>query len=121
MRWLRRSKNAALVALTALALQLALSFGHVHVDAANRIAPSHTTAVTPAHQPAPVQHDGTDDDGYCAVCATIFLTANSVAAQPPQLPVPGLWRTVERAERNTHGIQLSLRAPFQSRAPPALG
>jgi hypothetical protein len=117
MRWVRAKLRAgARLALFALALQIALSFGHVHlghVQHAVAIAPSGT-------QPsgsAPTQQPAGDADDYCAICATIHLSA-SFLPQAPQLPVPFLSRPAENFDRVAVISFSPRRAPFQSRAPP---
>jgi hypothetical protein len=84
------------LALFALTVQLALSFGHVHLADASlqsRLAPpALQLAVQPprtlADSPtAPIQHkpDGLADD-FCAVCSVMQLAG--VPTMVPDLPVP---------------------------------
>ena len=73
MRWVRAKFRAgARLALFALAVQIALSFGHVHVGDARHAAPLASTGTQPTGS-APTQHPVHDADGYCAICATIHL------------------------------------------------
>ena len=99
MRRLRsRSKWGSWLALFALALQLVLTFGHVHLD---RLAPRITqrtsspslpqmrrvlTQVTPAD---PGGRDHRADD-RCPICTLIHLAGALVLAEPPSLPLPDL-------------------------------
>ena len=114
-----RGMLGAGLALCALALQLALSFAHVHLDG---VRLHHTTAARgaiaqtqqlPGQQPA----DSGDDD-YCAICATIYLAANSLTPQAPQLPVPFVSRPIEHSDRAAVFSIAPRRTAFQSRAPP---
>ena len=120
MRWIHNRRFGSCLALAALALQLVLSFGHVHLDGVHRAHPALALsglAAQASQLPAP--HPGNDaDDDYCAICATIYLAANSFLPPAPQLPVPSVSQTVERFDRVPVVFIASRRAPFQSRAPP---
>jgi hypothetical protein len=109
-----------MLALIALALQIALAFGHVHLhgSAQNSRAITHTAALTRAQSqtPAPIPDD---DNGYCAVCASIFLASSAFAPTPPQLLVPASFQRVEVCFNAARPLAESLRLAFRSRAPPA--
>lgn len=121
MGWVHRHKHrGAVLALIALALQIALSFGHVHLRGPN--GSSHAAIaeqVRLAHAPpqVPAQHRG-DDDDYCAICASIFLASSAFAPAPPQLLVPLNFEPVEHSFDNVETFSESLRLAFRSRAPP---
>ncbi len=120
MRWVYNRRLGSWLALAALALQLVVSFGHVHLDGVHRTYPAPAVsglAAQASQLPAP--HPGNDaDDDYCAICATIFLAANSFLPPAPQLPVPFVSRPIEHFARVAVGFIVPRRAPFQSRAPP---
>ena len=120
MRWFYKRRFGSCLALAALALQLAVSLGHVHLDGVHRSYPALAlsgSAAQASQLPAP--HPGNDgDDDYCAICATIFLAANSFLPPSPQLPVPFVSRPIERFARVAVDFIVPRRAPFQSRAPP---
>ena len=107
------------LALAALALQVVVAFGHVHLDGIYRAKTGTALAgfVTKA-QPQPAPQSGDDDDEYCAICASIYLAASSFVPQAPQLPVPFVCRPIEHFDRTAIAFVASRRAPFQSRAPP---
>jgi hypothetical protein len=125
MPWIRRyRRSGAWVALFALALQLVLSFGHVHVDSAAGSIPAF--AGISASQAADVDgtpsdsdhHPGTHD--FCAICATIGLASSLLLPQPAQLKLP-----IADAHKWPREYQAALvaRQPhflFQARAPPVL-
>jgi hypothetical protein len=119
MRSFRVSRASRLFALAALALQMVVSFGHVHLDGIHRPHPgvgiaraaARAAPLSPASQPG-------DDDGYCAVCAAIYLAANSFIPQAPQLVVPFASRPIERVDRVAVVFVAPWRTPIQSRAPP---
>jgi hypothetical protein len=136
MGWVRLHRRlGAWPGLAAIALQVVLSFGHVHVGnvhveglarsigvalasvlgAAQPAVLAQSEHKPPAHNPG--QHSG-DDDDYCAICASIFLASTSLAAQPPALPVPlGFARVAPTFDADA-GIGASPPAFFRSRAPP---
>ena len=108
-------KHGALVALFALAVQFALSFGHFHPVTAPA-APSIQSVQQQLPAPGPDQDRHLDD--LCAICAVNALASAAVAAAPPSLPLP---QSSELPRRTTETAFLHLhaaRAAFQSRAPP---
>jgi hypothetical protein len=125
----RHKRRGALLALAALALQITIAFGHVHLNdlhlrgvaggsRGTTIAPHHATLAQPSPQ-APGQNSN-DDDDYCAICASIFLVSSSFTPAPPVLPVPVGFQRIEHSFDNAHGCtEPRRRLAFQSRAPPA--
>ena len=136
MKWFRNNiKTGSRLALFALAIQFALSFGHFHGEIA-RAAPAiqaglanadlaiaATLAAPQAHsEAAQRQPSGPDTDqkaSDCAICAVISLANNFLFATPPLLELP---QAVELLHLTT-GAEFahlgSLHPAFQSRAPPA--
>jgi hypothetical protein len=124
----RHRRRGALLALLALALQITLAFGHVHLNdlrlrgagvgsRGTTFAPRHTTLAQTSPR-APAQNSS-DDDDYCAICASIFLVSNSFTPAVPALPVPVGFQRIEHSFDNAHGrIEPRRRLAFQSRAPP---
>jgi hypothetical protein len=122
MGWVRRHRqHGTVLALIALALQTAVAFGHVHLHAlaqsphasAQRAALADTKSHAPAQIPA-------DNDDYCAICASIFLTSSASAPAPPQLLVPANFHRVEHYFHAARPLVEPLRLAFRSRAPPAV-
>jgi hypothetical protein len=66
----------------------------------------------------PAGQPGDDDDGYCAICATIYFTAHSFVPEPPHLPALFVSRPIEHCVRVAAALGTPRRTPFQSRAPP---
>jgi hypothetical protein len=126
MRWFRaNSKFGGRLALFALAVQLILSFGHIHLEDiygnARAFAVTSASTTLPAaddSQPLPTGRDSNHHDDYCAICATAHMLGSSFAAQAPQLPLPFISATIENFDRVSLAFVSSRRAPFQSRAPP---
>jgi hypothetical protein len=116
MKWVRANIGlGARVALFALAVQFALSFGHFHPIAA-QAAPSIQSVQQQLPSPGPDTDRHLDD--LCAICAVIALASTAVAAAPPSLLLP---QFVELRQQTTETAFLHLhaaRAAFQSRAPP---
>ncbi len=137
MGWVRLHKRfGAWPGLAAIALQIVLSFGHVHagnvhveglarsvgVALASVLGHSQPAALAEAkHKPAapnPVPSSG-DDNDYCAICASIFLASTSLAAEAPTLLLPIAFERVTRTYEAESGFGARRPAFFQSRAPPA--
>jgi hypothetical protein len=124
MKWFRSNiKTGSRLALFALALQFALSFGHFH--AAAQAAPAiqsslsyvPTTAGEPTQQPASDRDSDRKQSDPCAICAVI--AANAVLfATPPLLLLPQgiefLYLTTDAEFTHLN----SAYPAFQSRAPP---
>src|SRR5579862_7705417 len=119
MGWVRlRKRFGAGLAIAAMALQFALSFGHVHVLGIGHNAPVVAASMQGnAAAPNPAQNKP-DNDDYCAICASISLLGGSVVAAPPPLALPVLSYAVEHADRVAIAVIVPRRTPFQSRAPP---
>ncbi len=124
MVWLRsRLKAGSWVALFAIALQLALSFGHIHLDRISASSEStslqaadNSSAVTPSA--ADEQPAGARDE--CAVCALIALANSLILPLPGSLAVPMHFALVQReAMSGFHVAQVTLRS-FRARAPPVV-
>jgi DUF2946 family protein len=126
MGWFRwRSRLGAYLALFALAFQLAVSFGHVHLD---HIAPTSALASTLASkQPppsneanapsSPAGHDGLADL-LCPICTLINLAGAIVPAETPPLPLPNIFGGLRLEAAVAFDLIASQRALFQARAPP---
>jgi hypothetical protein len=113
-----RSKIGSWLALTALALQLTLSSAHVHFTILH--GADYGTAIVGAtvktdKLPTPEPADSSD---YCAICASIPLTASTLLPQVPPLPKLFVLRTVYLAGDVALPIFGPSRTAFQSRAPP---
>jgi hypothetical protein len=134
MKWFRSNiKGGARLALLALALQFALSFGHFHVLAA-RSAKAATQSALPratvvdagdlavevAPQQAPAKHDS-DQRGRdgCAICAVMTMAGTVLFSSPPILLLP---EAIEFLYRTTDAEFIHLKSAAnasQPRAPPA--
>ena len=134
MHWFRKHvKTGSRLALFALAIQFALSFGHFHAEIARaapaiqagqsdaRLAIAATFAAQEARSEAAQQPSGPDGDQHatdCAICVVLSLAKNILFATPPLLELP---QAVELLHLTT-GAEFahlgSLHPSFRSRAPP---
>jgi Protein of unknown function (DUF2946) len=122
MRWLRYDgRFGTWLALFALVLQLAVSFGHVHLEGIAGADPARVASATGGHALhaplAPQPGTGGQDD-YCPICASVYLTANSFVPAAPVLPLPSVSRLVEHFDHTAPVFVAPRRPAFQSRAPP---
>jgi hypothetical protein len=124
MNWFRhRVRQASLLALIALAINLALSFGHVHALAGRHSEPSASlllAAIAPAHAGGQTQgHDPSGDtDDLCPICMATTAMGNAVAATPPVLPIVFAYAKVDRQIEPVAALVQPQRPAFQSRGPP---
>src|SRR6266481_4895354 len=98
MGWFRsQSRLGAYLALLALAFQLAISFGHVHLD---HIAPASVGATAVAGTQASDEDasassnpTGREDlaDDLCPICMLIHVAGTLVPTETPPLPLPGIF------------------------------
>ena len=133
MKWFRSNiKHGSRLALLALAVQFALSFGHFHAAQAAPAIQSGLSGVYDAdglpatnavdqsarQQPAPDHDSGQQPADNCAICAVMALANNVLFATPPLLLLP---QAVEFLYQTTDAefVHLnSARVAFQPRAPP---
>ena len=110
----RRAKTGWL-ALVALALQLAMSFGHGH-------AAENAAASLSAIQPG-TTGDGEPADHHrreaCAICAILHIDASPLGESAPALPLPIVAAAVSPEAQDPTDTPNPARPPFQPRAPPA--
>lgn len=109
-----------MLALFALALQLVVSFGHVHADElTGQPLDIASTEHAGEAQAAAGDTDTDHHDDHCDICATLYALASAQIAAPPLLPLPRAFGPVEQPIRAHATAANSHRAQFQSRAPPA--
>ena len=122
MRWFRSKLHlGSRLALFALAVQMMLSFGHVHPQGVTP-ASTQSATMTGSGTLLSVGTSGHDPDGSldrdCPICALIQLVATSAPPVAPALPLrasPGSIRLPASAELALASAQHFL---FQARAPP---
>ena len=131
MKWFRSNiRHGARLALFALLVQFALTFGHSHwfaqaaplaqsqlADSAKSVASTDRAAVEKQSPASPDREKPGDDN--CAICALVAMAGTVMFATPPLLQLP---QAVELLYRTTDAefVHLnSARTAFQPRAPPA--
>ena len=128
MGWLRsRSRWGSYLVLFALAFQLALSFGHVHLEDGAPLA-GHASALFAVHpanaaataavDPAGQEFPALADD-HCPICTLIHLAGALVPATAPTLPQLAVFGRIPF----TAAVEFDLTtphyySPLGARAPP---
>ena len=116
----------AYLALAALTLQLALSFGHVHkhdlalsrLDLAGVASVAHARSARQAVEQLPSRLAG--DDDHCPICFSGFLLSNSSLPDPAANQRSLKFAEIDRAfNPAAYRVFQPRHAAFQSRAPPA--
>jgi hypothetical protein len=128
MRWFRSNIHlGSRLALFALAVQMALSLGHIHFDA---VAPASAKSALPAvvagsgaelpSTRTPIHKSGGLIDPHCPICAFIQLLTTSAPSAAPALPLPPTINLI--GLRAPVDLALAPRPPllFQARAPPSI-
>jgi hypothetical protein len=125
MNWVRSTiRPFARLALFALALQMVVSFGHMHPDdlGLSSLATAHW-----AHFPSSAAQSLTgptdrdqypSSDDYCPICASMALLATGAPSLPPAILVPPL---ISRVLSSPIALYLGATRTvfsFQARAPP---
>lgn len=126
MKWFRSNiRTGARLALLALVLQFALSFGHVHGFAVPAAAstqsalPSGHAADSAAPQQAPAKHDSDRTTDGCAICAVMAMASMVLFSSPPLLMLPEAVEILQRITDAEFAHLKSVGTAFQPRAPPA--
>jgi Protein of unknown function (DUF2946) len=128
VNWFRKHvKSGSRLALFALAIQFALSFGHFHGAAAQTVrlgltdgdlAIAATLAALSDAAQQPSNHDTDRQTSDCAICAVLSLANNFLFATPPLLELPQAVELLHLTTGAGFTHLGSLHRAFQSRAPP---
>lgn len=133
MKWFRSNiRHGARLALFAMLVQFALTFGHSHwfaqaaplsqaalqqTDSTKSVAATDRAAVQKQSPSSPDrEHPGED---HCAICAVVAMAGTILFATPPVLQLP---QAIELLYRTTDAEFIHLKSAgtaFQPRAPPA--
>ena len=137
VKWFRNNvKHGSRLALFALAIQFALSFGHFHggavlaapaiASALAQVDPDHAqipvaplAATEAARAQTPSNHDTDQPIEPCAICAVISLANNLVFSTPLLLLLPQAVELLYLTTDAEFAHLGSVHTAFQSRAPPA--
>jgi Protein of unknown function (DUF2946) len=127
MDWFRANiRSGTWLALLALTLQMAVSFGHMHrhdlglppLIKADQTQTLTDDAATPAGPGDQDHHSGPDH--YCPICASIALIGTGAPALAPVLVVPTSIVRVSLSEKPLYLRRSRLALSFQARGPPSL-
>jgi hypothetical protein len=125
MNWFRSTiRPFAQLALFALAVQMVVSFGHMHPDdlGLSSLATAHW-----AHFPSgaaqsltgPTDRDQyPSSDDYCPICASMALLATGAPSLPPVIVAPPPISRVLSAPTALYLVAAQAILSFQARAPP---
>jgi hypothetical protein len=128
MRWFRSHIGmGSRLALAAMAVQLVLTFGHVHVDGLAEAAAGTASSVsagqynpTSPNAPEPSHKGSGSADIDCPICALIQLASTAAPSVAPTLPVPTSF-IVTRPETPAALQRVALPyISFQARGPPSI-
>ncbi len=123
MRWSRSNiRRGARLALLALGIQFALTFGHVHVNGVVLVktTPAAITlhAGLPLADPNQKTHGSPDFD--CPICTLIQLASTSAPSVAPILPIPTVFVVIKPTRLDQLQWTASPDFSFQARAPPSV-
>ena len=133
MKWFRSQiRHGARLALFAMLVQFALTFGHTHwfaqaaplaasshqqTDGAKAVGSADRLAVQKQSPSAPDREQPGDDN--CAICAIIAMAGTVLSATPPLLQLPQAFELLYRTTDAEFVHLKSAGTAFQPRAPPA--
>jgi len=128
MHWIRAHlRFGSRLALFALAVQMVLSFGHVHIATPTlastnegRLAVADESGLAASRAIAPIHRSDGSASGDCAICALIQLSSTSAPADAPVLPLPADLALLGLQASAELPWAASLHSPFQARAPPSI-
>ena len=117
MRWFRSNvRSGAWFALVAMALQLALTFGHLHLRVASAASAAKATITLPDGSSLPTKPRLVDEN--CAVCTLIQMTGAAALVAAVLLLLPVLFASTRFTIRIEHRLAASPPLHFQARGPP---
>jgi hypothetical protein len=117
MSWFRAQlRLSSCIALCALAFQLVISFGHLHLDAITRNS-SVAIATSGGTIPAGDGPSNRADHG-CQICALIHLAGALSLSEPPVVPLPLVFAQRHPGTVVKFGFKTAPLAFFSARAPP---
>lgn len=123
MHWFRdHIRRGSWLALLALAINLGLSFGHIHaIDGKglqHRLV-SQIAAIVPSDDgQTPGTHDGDPADLLCPICMAAGAIAHALSSAPPALPMALAEAPVDLTIEHVFGLPQRPRSGFHSRGPP---
>jgi hypothetical protein len=123
MRWFRDNiRRGSWFALVALAINIGLSFGHIHaIDGKglqHRLA-SQIAAIAPSDDAqTPGSHDSDPADLLCPICVATSAIAHALNSAPPALPLALAEAPIDLTIEHVFGLPQWSRSAFYARGPP---
>ncbi len=105
------------LALAAVTLQLALSYGHIHSELLAKHAPT-GIELSRNQAPSPAAPSGDPADKACEICATMALAGALLFPDPVLLPVPAETDIAVAAVATEFTLQANPYVLYRTRAPP---
>jgi hypothetical protein len=123
MRWFRDNiRRGTWFALVALAINISLSFGHIHaIDGKglqHRLASQIAAIASSDDGQAPGTHDGDPTDLLCPICMAAGAIGHALASAPPALPLVVAEAPIDLTIKHDFGLPQRTRSAFYSRGPP---
>jgi hypothetical protein len=123
MRWFRdHIRRGSWLALVALAINLGLSFGHIHaIDGKglqHRLASQIAAIAASDDGQTPGTHDGDPADLLCPICVAAGAIAHALSSAPPALPLALAEARIDQTIEHDFGLPQWPRSAFYSRGPP---
>jgi len=125
MDWFRSSRcGLTWLAYFALACQLFLSFGHVHLGSAGSTVPAKPAATdsvnATANGPGAPANNNSERalEGFCAICANVSLAAALLIPAAPAILSPRSFARKLEWSRSADDHAPSREFPFDARGPP---
>jgi Protein of unknown function (DUF2946) len=122
MRWFRDTlRQGSWLALIALAINLGLSFGHIHAidgGVSGRGIATAASIASPDHSQKHGHPDHGHADDLCPICMAATSMASALASAPPTLPSKFANVTINRTIEPVFALVEPPPAAFQSRGPP---
>jgi hypothetical protein len=112
----RQNRRLTWLALCALALQLVISFGHVHLHGVVHEETAHAASCNEnAQSQCPADHDG----DHCPICWAINHAGTALLPHAPSIDLPATLAKVFERELTVISYCGSETIKFQARAPPS--
>src|SRR3569832_976922 len=123
MLWYRdHIRQGSWLALIALTINLALSFGHIHAIGGHHGAASGHSLLAAVAAPHGSETPGHPNDGHadylCPICMAASAMASALVSAPPALPLHLSDITLDRTIEPVGIFVKPPRAAFRSRGPP---
>ena len=121
MKWFRDNlRHGAKLALFALAVQIVLSLGHIHLDDLHA-APAGSTVQTVQATSTPDTHHQQHRAGVpCDICAVMAMASTALFAAPPILLLPDAAEFAYENIKAEFDHLVSISGAQQPRGPPSI-